>query len=220
SLFMWRFPEGLAGRVCPAGRKQHLAALRMLFDWLVTGQVIAINPAHAVRGPKHVVTKGKTPVLNPDEPARCFDSVPLRKIVRLPDGGEQDTPHSARLRARALIGLMVYTFARMNAVLQTKVSDLLRVGPPRLGAPPRAGNHHELPYHHNLEQYLDETLKKGSPWRRRRQLCDSVLAIFANHGTLRMDTTNRQGARHANPQRKSDRRTRWLRLGQGQERAL
>ena len=35
--------------------KQHLAAIRMLFDWLVTGQVVATNPAHAVRGPKHVV---------------------------------------------------------------------------------------------------------------------------------------------------------------------
>jgi integrase/recombinase XerD len=38
--------------------KQHLAALRMLFDWLVTGQVIPINPAHAVRGPRHSVKKG------------------------------------------------------------------------------------------------------------------------------------------------------------------
>jgi integrase/recombinase XerD len=35
--------------------KQDLAAIRMLFDWLVTGQVVATNPAHSVRGPKHVV---------------------------------------------------------------------------------------------------------------------------------------------------------------------
>jgi integrase/recombinase XerD len=42
--------------------KQHLAAIRMLFDWLVTGQVVATNPAHAVRGPKHVVKTGKTTV--------------------------------------------------------------------------------------------------------------------------------------------------------------
>ena len=41
----------------------------MLFDWLVTGHVLAVNPAHAVRGPKHVVRKGKTPVL-----ARFSDS--------------------------------------------------------------------------------------------------------------------------------------------------
>src|SRR5487761_2343821 len=47
--------------------KQHLAAIRMLFDWLVTGQVVAINPAPAVRGPKHVIKRGKTTVLTPDE---------------------------------------------------------------------------------------------------------------------------------------------------------
>jgi hypothetical protein len=47
--------------------KQHLAAIRMLFDWLVVGQIIEVNPAHAVRGPRHVVTKGRTPVLNREE---------------------------------------------------------------------------------------------------------------------------------------------------------
>ena len=35
--------------------KQRLAALRHLFDWLVNGQVVPVNPAHTVRGPQHVV---------------------------------------------------------------------------------------------------------------------------------------------------------------------
>jgi len=43
--------------------KQHLASLRMLFDWLITGQVTDANPAAAVRAAKHVVKKSKTPVL-------------------------------------------------------------------------------------------------------------------------------------------------------------
>src|SRR5580700_2422657 len=43
--------------------KQHLAAIRMLFDFLVTGQIVPMNPAASVRGPKHVVHRGKTPVL-------------------------------------------------------------------------------------------------------------------------------------------------------------
>ena len=34
--------------------KQHLAAIRMLFDWLVFGRVMPTNTAHAVRGPKHL----------------------------------------------------------------------------------------------------------------------------------------------------------------------
>ena len=41
------------------------AAIRMLGDWLVVNQVLPVNPAAAVRGPKHVVTKGATPVLSP-----------------------------------------------------------------------------------------------------------------------------------------------------------
>ena len=35
--------------------KQHLAAIRMLGDWLVASQVLPVNPAAAVHGPKHVV---------------------------------------------------------------------------------------------------------------------------------------------------------------------
>jgi len=41
--------------------KQHLAAIRMMFDWLATGGILPFNPATAVRGPKHVVKRGKTP---------------------------------------------------------------------------------------------------------------------------------------------------------------
>jgi integrase/recombinase XerD len=44
--------EALGGNFEKPTVKQHLAAIRMLFDWLVTGQVVATNPAHAVRGPK------------------------------------------------------------------------------------------------------------------------------------------------------------------------
>ena len=65
--------------------KQHLATLRMLFDWLITGQIIEINPAAAVRAAKHVVKKGKTPVLKADE-ARELSSGPGRPGGLLPQG--------------------------------------------------------------------------------------------------------------------------------------
>ena len=61
------FIQDLQGQLAPATVKQHLAALRVLFDWLVTGQVLQLNPAHAVRGPKYVVRKGKPPVLTATE---------------------------------------------------------------------------------------------------------------------------------------------------------
>src|SRR5271156_494851 len=88
--------------------KQHLAALRMLFDWLVTGHVLDTNPAHAVRGPKYVVTKGKTPVLDAEEARALLDRIITR--VRQPDGTETELPTVTELRDRALIGVMVYTF--------------------------------------------------------------------------------------------------------------
>lgn len=87
--------------------KQHLAAVRMLFDWLVIGQVLALNPAHAVRGSKHVVKRGKTPFLTAAR--RLFDSI--------------DTSTVVGLRDRALIGVMTYAFARIGAVVAMRVED-------------------------------------------------------------------------------------------------
>ena len=50
----------------------------MLFDWLVTGHVLEVNPAHAVRGPKYVVRKGKTPVLTAEEARELLRGDPGR----------------------------------------------------------------------------------------------------------------------------------------------
>jgi site-specific recombinase XerC len=58
------------------GVKQQLAAVRMLFDWLIIGQVAPSNPASAVRGPKHVVKSGKTPVLEGQEWRRLINAIP------------------------------------------------------------------------------------------------------------------------------------------------
>ena len=66
--------------------KQHLAAIRMLFDWLVTGQVVATNPAHAVRGRSHVVKTGKTTVLDAEQARILLDSIQITRTVTLQDG--------------------------------------------------------------------------------------------------------------------------------------
>ena len=82
--------------------KQKLAAICMLFDWLVTGQFVPTNPAASVRGPKHIVKVGKTPVLDVTEARVLLDSI--------------DVTTQAGLRDRALISLMVYFFrARRGA---------------------------------------------------------------------------------------------------------
>lgn len=69
------FVKDLQGEFSAPTVKQHLAGLRMLFDWLVTGHVLETNPAHSVRGPKYVVKNGKTPVLNTDEARALLDSI-------------------------------------------------------------------------------------------------------------------------------------------------
>ena len=126
--------------------KQRLAALRMLFDWMVVGQVIPTNPAHAVRGPKHTQRRGKTPVLQATEARTLLDSI--------------DTSSLPGLRDRALIGLMVYTFARVGAAISMKVEDFYvqgRRGWVRLHE--KGGKEHEMPTHHNLDHYLEEYIR-------------------------------------------------------------
>jgi len=126
--------------------KLRLAALRMLFDWMVVGQVIPTNPAHAVRGPKHSQRRGKTPVLQADEARTLIDAI--------------DATSLPGLRDRALIGLMVYTFARVGAAISMKVEDFFvqgRRGWVRLHE--KGGKEHEMPTHHNLDRYLEEYIR-------------------------------------------------------------
>ena len=127
--------------------KARLAAIRHLFDWLVVGQVVPVNAAASVRGPRHVVKKGKTPVLSPEEARRLLDSI--------------DTGTDIGLRDRALIGLMVYTFARIGAALAMQVEDVF-IQNRRLWVRlhEKGGKHHEMPCHHNLESYLHEYLDR------------------------------------------------------------
>ncbi|MGE3563035.1 MAG: tyrosine-type recombinase/integrase [Phycisphaerales bacterium] len=127
--------------------KQHLAALRMLGSFLVIRQVLAKNPAADVRGPTHIVTVGKTPVLTGADARNLFDSI------------ETDTV--AGLRDRALLGVMVYTFARVSAVTGLDVSDYYQVGRRMMiRLTEKGGRHHEMPAHHTAIEYLDAYLSR------------------------------------------------------------
>lgn len=133
--------EGKTRQLSAPTVKQHLAAIRHLFDWLVTGQIVPVNPASSVRGPSHVVKTGKTPILDAEEARRLLASI--------------DTNNHAGLRDRALIALMVYSFARIGAALGMKVEDVYTQNR-RLWVRLRekGGKRHEMPCHHNLEEYL------------------------------------------------------------------
>jgi hypothetical protein len=48
----------------------------MLFDYLVVSQIVPVNPAAPVKGPTHVVKRGKTPVLSVEDARTLLDSIP------------------------------------------------------------------------------------------------------------------------------------------------
>ena len=122
--------------------KQHLAAVRQLFDYLVTGGILPSNPAGAVRGPKYVVKRGKTPVLSADQARQLLDSIDVTEL--------------SGLRDRALIGVMVYSFARVSAAATLRVEDYFENGKRAwLRLHEKGGKRHEVPCHHNLATYLD-----------------------------------------------------------------
>ena len=100
TLHVAAYIEELSKTVSAPSVKLKLAAIRMLFDHLVVSQVVTINPAASVKGPKHIVKKGKTPVLSAGEASELINAI--------------DTSSPVGLRDRALIGTMVYTFARVG----------------------------------------------------------------------------------------------------------
>jgi site-specific recombinase XerD len=186
------YVEQLGREKAPPTVKQSLAAIRMLFDWMVAGQVLPMNPASSVRGPKHVVKRGKTPVLSADQARQLLDSIETSNIVGLRD--------------RALIGVMVFSFARVSAVVGMRVEDYLAQGKRwwfRLHE--KGGKRHEVPAHHNAETYLDAYIeaagiaddKKGALFRtigRNRELTrnrmhrvDVLRMIYRRAAAARLD---------------------------------
>ena len=152
--------EEMQGCYAQSTVKQHLAAIRTMFDYLVLGQVLPLNPAASVRGPNQSVNKAKTPALTENEVRALLDSI--------------DIGMCSGVRDRALLGTMVYSFARVSAVVAMNVEDYYRKGKCRwLRLHEKRGKVHEVPAHQKAEEYLDAYLdtagignRKGSPlWR-------------------------------------------------------
>lgn len=135
------YVETLQADLAPPTVKQQLAAIRMLFDWLVIGQQLAANPAAPVRGPKYSVKKGKTPVLTAREARALLDAI--------------DTTTLVGLRDRALIGLMLFTFARVSAATAMRVEDAyVEAGSIRVRLHEKGGKLHAVPCNSMLKGYL------------------------------------------------------------------
>jgi len=171
------YVEQLQLRLSAPSVKLSLAALRMLFDWLVVGQVMPMNPASSVRGPRHSVRKGKTPVLAAEEARALLDAIDLSTL--------------AGLRDRALVGLMVYSFARVGAAIGMRVEDVYVQGRRAwIRLHEKGGKVHEMPCHHNLDEYLHAYIEQA-------QLVDAK-------GWLFRSAIGRTGQLSARPMRQAD----------------
>lgn len=123
--------------------KQRLAGLRMLFQALAREQVIRVSPVSVVKGPKHSVTRGKTPVIDADEVRQILDSIDARTLIGLRD--------------RAMIATMAYSFARISAVTALRVGDVFHQKQRLwLRLTEKGGKIKDVPCHHNLQEYLSD----------------------------------------------------------------
>ncbi len=126
-------------------KKLHLAAIRGLFDFLVTRHAVMLNPALSVRGPKYSVTEGRTP---------AFTVKQAREVVAAIDTGS-----AVGLRDRAIIAVLIYTACRVGAVAKLRVKDYRSDGTQRmLRFDEKGGKHREIPVRHDLETILNEYL--------------------------------------------------------------
>ena len=123
--------------------KQRLAALNGLFESLLAQRVIVTNPVRLVQGPRHVITKGRTPVLTGDEVVQLFSAIDATTLI-----GKRD---------RAMIGAMAYSFARIGAVTALKVEHVFHQKRRLwLRLREKGGKAKDIPCHHQLEAYLDD----------------------------------------------------------------
>jgi site-specific recombinase XerD len=142
SIHVSAYIEAVGERFAPQTVKLRLAALRGLFDWLARHGVLETNPAAPVRGPSYTVKRGKTPILTAAEAKRLIESIEVDSLVGLRD--------------RALIAVMVYSFARVSAAVGMDLEDLVQTaGRSWLRLHEKGGKVHEMPVHHRLLEHLD-----------------------------------------------------------------
>ncbi|MBN4056416.1 tyrosine-type recombinase/integrase [Rhodothermus sp. AH-315-K08] len=135
--------------------KQHRAALKMLFDHLVVGQIVSRNPVLEVKTPRQKLQKGKTPVL---------DTLQLQELYQYFEETIRTASERTRviaLRDRAITASMLYTFGRVSAVAGLRLRDYVQMGHRTWGLclQEKNGNYLEIPSHHVLDEYLAEYIE-------------------------------------------------------------
>lgn len=139
----------LDGLPCaPSTKKLHLAAIRHFFDTLVTRHVVVLNPAASVRGERLQVIEGKTPEISIEQARRLLRSI--------------KTIHVVGLRDRAIIGILIYTAARVGAVARLRRGDFYNMGDQYcLRFSEKGGKSREIPVRHDLRQFITDYINAG-----------------------------------------------------------
>lgn len=134
----------------PATKKLHLAALRHFFDQLVNRHVIILNPAATVRGERLQVVEGRTPEITVKQARLLLNSI--------------DTSHVVGLRDRAIIGILIYTAARVGAVAQLRRADYYDTGDQYcLRFKEKGTKSRDIPVRHDLRGFIAAYLYAGGP---------------------------------------------------------
>lgn len=133
----------------PATKKLHLSAIRHFFDTLVTRHAVVLNPAASVRGERLQVVEGKTPEITVQQARQLMRDIDINSVVGLRD--------------RAVIGILIYTAARVGAVSKLRRGDFYDTGEQfclRFGE--KGGKSREIPVRHDLYRFITDYLVAGS----------------------------------------------------------
>lgn len=134
--------------LAPPTVNMHLSAIRGFFRWFVEEGKLDSDPAKAVRRLKNVVERGKTPAISKEEAHRLLASLPLNHVIEFRD--------------RAIMGVLLYSWARISATLDMNGRDFyLDQGHWWISFTDKGSKKRHLPLNRTAARYLREYLKRA-----------------------------------------------------------
>ena len=129
-------------------KKLHLSALRHFFDELVLRHVIVLNPALSVRSERMSIVEGKTREISVKQSRKLLSSIDCSTVVGLRD--------------KSVIGIMIYTAARVGAVSKLRRGDFYDGGEQHyFRMTEKGGKFRELPSRHDLRGFVLDYINAG-----------------------------------------------------------
>jgi site-specific recombinase XerD len=128
-----------------ATQRQHLAAVRLLFDHLLEKGVVELNPAARAKPPRLERERAHTPVFEHNEIKAFLQAIKLESLIDKRD--------------KALFAVLLYGWARVSAVAALKVEHYYeRKGERWLRLHEKRGKIHEVPVHSKAREAIDQWL--------------------------------------------------------------